>query len=168
MSDVAPYRIERLAGEDDLDAVSALEAESFTNPWSREMLARELRQSDVARVYVLRTPARSVTAFCACWILFDELHLNTVAVDPGRRRQGLATILLQHVFADAAREGVRAVTLEVRRSNLPAIRLYERLGFSVEGLRPKYYSPPEEDALVLWCRTIGTVTGETEGPTPGS
>lgn len=148
----ASLEIERLNEEDDLDAVAALEAESFTNPWTREMLARELRQSDVARVYVLRTPGRRVTAFCSCWVMFEELHINTIAVDVSRRREGLATVLLRHVFADS---GARAATLEVRRSNVAALRLYERMGFAVEAVRPKYYSAPEEDALVLWRRDLG-------------
>jgi ribosomal-protein-alanine N-acetyltransferase len=142
--------IERLQGDADLDAVVALEATAFTNPWTRDMLDRELRQSDVARVYVLRTSNQPVTAFCACWVIFDELHINTIAVDPAHRREGLATKLMHHVFADAALEGVLRATLEVRRSNEAALRLYERLGFTVEAVRPRYYSQPEEDALILW------------------
>ena len=155
MPDAPPYTIERLIGDDDLDAVAALEAESFTNPWTREMLARELQQSDVARVYVLRAPSRQVIAFCACWALFDELHINTLAVALGHRRQGLATTLIRHVLADAAASGASSATLEVRRSNTAALRLYERLGFVVEAVRPRYYREPEEDALILWCRNSG-------------
>ena len=79
-----------LDDSEDLDAVAALEAASFTNPWTREMLERELRQSDVARVYVLRAAGRRVAAFCACWFVHDELHINTIAVDPALRRRGLA------------------------------------------------------------------------------
>ena len=151
---LADCTIERLTGDEDLDAVAALEAESFSNPWTRDMLARELRQSDVARVYVLRARGKRVAAFCACWIIFDELHINTIAVDPALRRQGLETTLLEHVMADAAREGAAGVTLEVRRSNEAAIRLYEQLGFTVEAVRPRYYTSPEEDALILWRRGL--------------
>ena len=148
----SPYTIERLSGDEDLDAVAALEAETFTNPWTRDMLALELRRSDLARVYVLRTSGRRVIAFCACWVIVDELHINTVAVDPATRRQGLATLLLDHVLADAAAAGACNATLEVRRSNEPALRLYRGLGFAVEGVRPGYYREPEEDALILWRR----------------
>jgi tRNA threonylcarbamoyladenosine biosynthesis protein TsaB len=155
MPQPAAYEIGRLQGEEELDAVAALEAESFTNPWTRDMLARELRQSDTARVYVLRTQAQRVTAFCSCWVILDELHINTIAVDGARRREGLATVLLRHVFADAVSEGARKATLEVRRSNVPALRLYERMGFAVEAVRSRYYSQPEEDALVLWHRDLG-------------
>jgi [ribosomal protein S18]-alanine N-acetyltransferase len=141
--------IERISDDADLDAVAALEADTFTNPWTREMLERELRQSDVARVYVVRLPAYRVAAFCACWLVYDELHINTIAVDARLRRQGLATALMRHLLADAAAQGARRTYLEVRRSNLPAQRLYESLGFTVAAVRRGYYSHPEEDALVL-------------------
>jgi ribosomal-protein-alanine N-acetyltransferase len=141
--------IERIGEPEDLDAVAALEASTFTNPWTREMLERELQQSAVARVYVVRVPERRVAAFCACWLVYDELHINTIAVDPELRRQGLATALMNHIMEEAAAEGANRTYLEVRRSNLPAQALYERLGFTVAGVRRGYYTSPEEDALVL-------------------
>jgi ribosomal-protein-alanine N-acetyltransferase len=159
-----PIVIERLADAADLDEVAALEAASFSNPWTREMLARELEGSDVARVYVLRTPARRVAAFCACWIVFDELHINTLAVDAGLRRQRLATRLLDHVFADAAAAGAQRATLEVRRSNEAALALYRRLGFHVAAVRPRYYHQPDEDALILWREGLPGADSGASGP----
>ena len=147
-------RVERLAGPEDLDAVAALEATTFTNPWTREMLERELQQSDVARVYVARLPERRVAAFCACWLVYDELHINTIAVDSNFRRRGLATALIVHILDDAAAQGATHAYLEVRRSNLPAQALYESLGFTVAGVRRNYYTSPEEDALVLTRSTL--------------
>lgn len=141
--------IERVTDPADLDAVAALEAATFTNPWTRDMLDRELRQSDVARVYVVRLPGCRVAAFCACWLVHDELHINTIAVDARMRRRGLATALMKYLLAEAAAAGAHRTFLEVRRSNLPAQRLYERLGFTVAAVRRNYYSQPEEDALVL-------------------
>ncbi len=150
MSDTGPYSIARLSDPEDLDEVAALEAASFTNPWTREMLARELSHSDVARVYGLRGADERLLAFCACWMVFDELHINTLAVTADRRRQGLATRLLDHLFTEAVAAGVRRATLEVRQSNEPALRLYQRLGFTVTAVRTAYYSQPAEDGLVLW------------------
>jgi len=147
--DPAGLVIERVSDPADLDAVAALEAATFTNPWTREMLDRELRQSDVARVYVARLPGCRVAAFCACWLVYDELHINTIAVDASRRRQGLATALMTHLLADAAANGAHRTFLEVRRSNVPAQRLYESLGFTVAAVRRNYYTQPDEDALVL-------------------
>jgi [ribosomal protein S18]-alanine N-acetyltransferase len=152
--DYPHVHIERITESHDLDAVAALEASTFTNPWTREMLERELRQSDVARVYVLRLPGRPVAAFCACWVVYDELHINTLAVDPDLRRQGLATLLLRRLMADAVREGAKAAFLEVRRSNEVALRLYESLGFAVTATRRNYYTQPEEDALVLTAALV--------------
>jgi ribosomal-protein-alanine N-acetyltransferase len=143
-------RIERVTDAQDLDAIAALEAESFTNPWSRETLEWELQNSDVTFIYVLRLDEGTVAAFCVCWIIFDELHINTVAVAPAERRRGLATKLLKHVMAEAARRQVVRATLEVRASNTAALKLYERLGFRVTATRPHYYSKPDEDALILW------------------
>lgn len=138
------------AWEADLDAVATLEADAFTNPWSRDMLERELRESEVARVYVLRLPGQPVAAFCTCWVIYDELHINTIAVERSRRRQGLATALMRFVLEDAARGGAVRATLEVRRSNDAAQQLYERLGFKVSAVRHRYYTKPEEDALIFW------------------
>ena len=145
--------VERLAGDDDLDAVAALEAASFSNPWTRSMLERELEQPTSARVYILRLPHVRVAAFCSCWVIADELHINTIAVEPARRREGLGKCLMQHVLADVSREGVRRATLEVRRSNTAALNLYENLGFAVASVRKRYYTQPEEDALILWRET---------------
>jgi ribosomal-protein-alanine N-acetyltransferase len=142
--------VERVTSGRDLDDVAALEAVCFTNPWTREMLEREIRESEVARVYVLRIPDGAMAAFCACWLILDELHINTIAVDPGRRRGGLGTTLMRHVLEEAAREGAHRATLEVRESNEPARRLYGALGFVESGIRPRYYSQPDEDAIILW------------------
>jgi ribosomal-protein-alanine N-acetyltransferase len=157
-----PYSISRLIGEEGLDEVASLEAESFANPWSRDMLATELRNSDVARVYVLRDREARLVAFCACWIILNELHINTLAVTEDARRRGLATRLLRHIFAEAARDGADCATLEVRRSNEAALRLYEGFGFKVRGLRKNYYPQPPEDGLVLWTDKLGVLDTDTD------
>jgi ribosomal-protein-alanine N-acetyltransferase len=153
--------IELARDSDDLDAVAELEATSFTNPWTREMLDRELRQSDIARVYVLRLPGYRVAAFCACWVVYDELHINTIAVEPALRRRGLASALMRHLLEEAAAQGARRALLEVRRSNVPAQRLYESLGFQVAGMRRDYYTQPVEDALLLMRDTSTARADET-------
>ena len=153
-------RIERLddatAGADDINAIVELESESFTNPWSRATIVWELENSDVTRIYLLRDDARTVLAFCVCWVIFDELHINTLAVKPAARRTGLATLLLRGVMAEAAAAGARKATLEVRASNTAALGLYQRLGFHVAAKRPRYYTHPEEDALILWREGFDT------------
>ena len=135
---------------DDIEDIVELEAASFTNPWPREMLARELAESPVTRLYAARAGDGRLVGFLLCWLVVDELHINTVAVAPDARRRGLARRIVRHVLADAAAAGARRATLEVRRSNGAAVSLYEQLGFAVCAVRPRYYSQPEEDALILW------------------
>jgi [ribosomal protein S18]-alanine N-acetyltransferase len=146
--------IERLTQDNDLDLVASLEARCFTNPWSRDMLARQLAESSTTRVFLLHLPEQRVAGFCACWLLVDELHVNTLVVDFPFRRHGLGRRLMRHVLEDAAKHGARRATLEVRESNVAARRLYEGLGFSVTARRPKYYTQPDEDALILWHESL--------------
>ena len=144
------FRIERLDGQDDLDGVLHVEAESFTNPWTREMYAWELQNRSVCHIYVVRTDVCRVAAFCAFWLVFDEIHINNVAVLPHFRSGGMGSAILRHVLDQATHLGANRATLEVRASNEGARRLYERLGFHTAGRRPNYYASPVEDALILW------------------
>ena len=145
----------------DLDAVAALEARCFSNPWTREMMAAELQRSSAAHVFLLRQPDGPIAAFCSCWIVLDELHVNTIAVDEPHRRAGVGRALMEHVLEAAARLGATRATLEVRESNAAARGLYERLGFSVAAVRRNYYTQPVEDALILWR---GNLAIPSEGP----
>lgn len=144
------YWIEPLRDETDLEGVLDVEAESFSNPWTRDMYARELQNRSVCHVLLVRTADCRVAGFCAFWLVFDEVHINNVAMRPRFRAQGIGTALLQHVLAEARQLGARRATLEVRASNERARRLYERLGFYVAGVRRNYYTDPVEDALILW------------------
>ena len=146
----AHFWIEPFSGDADLDGVLEVEAESFTNPWTRDMYAWELQNRSVCHIYVVRNRDYAVAGFCAFWLVFDEIHINNVAMRPPFRGQGIGTTLLQHVLAEGRRLGARRATLEVRASNEGARRLYERLGFHVAATRPHYYSSPVEDALILW------------------
>jgi tRNA threonylcarbamoyladenosine biosynthesis protein TsaB len=146
----------------ELAAVAELQRRSFANAWGAEAIRWELDNSDVARMYAARTGSGDVVAYCACWFVFDELHINSVAVDAVRRRQGIARRLLEHVLAEAAAAGARSATLEVRQSNQAARRLYEGLGFRVEGVRRNYYQDPKEDALILWHRNLAAQFGKAD------
>ena len=160
---MSEWIIEPLQLERDLNDVAALEAACFTNPTTREMLRHEVESSDVLHAYVMREASAAaelirgaVVAYCSVWIIFDELHINTLAVAPAARRRGLATALLRHILADAAAAGATKATLEVRASNTAALALYGRLGFHVAATRPGYYVKPAEDALILWRERLDT------------
>jgi tRNA threonylcarbamoyladenosine biosynthesis protein TsaB len=144
----------RRATPDDLRDVATLQRRSFTNAWGAEAIQWELDHTDVARLYVARTEGGQLIAYCACWIVFDELHINSLAVDDRFRRQKVARRLLDHVFRDAVSDGARMATLEVRQSNDAARALYEGLGFRIEGVRRNYYQDPREDGLILWNRAL--------------
>ncbi len=148
--DTPAYWIEPFQGDADLDGVLEVEAESFSNPWTRQMYVWELQNRSVCHIYVVRTASCPVIGFCAFWLVFDEIHVNNVAILPQFRGRGIGSALLRHVLAEGRRLGARRATLEVRASNDGARRLYERLGFYVAGIRPRYYTNPVEDALILW------------------
>ena len=153
----APGSIVRVRDAADVTAVEDLQRRSFTQAWGADALRWELEKSDVARLYLMRAPTGEPVAYCACWVVVDELHINSLAVDEDHRRRGLARHLLAHVLADAVSEGARSATLEVRESNRAARALYEGFGFRVEGVRRGYYQTPVEDALVLWRRDLELV-----------
>jgi [ribosomal protein S18]-alanine N-acetyltransferase len=142
--------IELFTGPSDLEGILAVDAASFVRPWTREMYKAELDNPSVTRIFVVRTPELSVAGYCATWFLLPEVHINNLAIRPELRRQGLATRLLGRVLQSAADAGGERATLEVRRSNHAARRLYEGLGFRVRGVRADYYTEPAEDALILW------------------
>jgi ribosomal-protein-alanine N-acetyltransferase len=150
MNVMPAFSIELLEGESDLEGVLEVERESFTSPWTREMYAWELQNRAVCHIYIVRTPECRVAGFCAFWLVFDEIHINNLALRPQYRGRGYGTALMEHVLTEAGRLGARRATLEVRSGNAGALRLYERLGFYVAGTRRNYYTNPVEDALILW------------------
>jgi ribosomal-protein-alanine N-acetyltransferase len=167
VSSTDAFRVTRLRIEE-LDAVLAIDAESFLRPWTRRMYEASLGNAEVTRIFLLRLADGAAVGYCSTWFLPGELHINNLAILPAYRRQGLATGLMQAVLAAAAAAGCDRATLEVRRSNLAARRLYERLGFTTAGLRPDYYSEPVEDALILWRGGPEAVPPDksVEGPDP--
>jgi ribosomal-protein-alanine N-acetyltransferase len=144
------FWIERLAGHEDLDGVLQVGAESFTNPWTREMYASELENRSACHILVVRTDERPVVGFCAFWLVCDEIHINNMAILPGLRGQGIGTALIRAVLDRGDALGATRATLEVRASNATARRLYERIGFRLSGTRRRYYTSPVEDALIFW------------------
>lgn len=158
---MAARSIRPLSSAAEIDSILAVEAESFTNPWTREMYLAELAHRDTSRIYFMTHAENVVVGFCSCWLVVDELHINNLAVRPDYRRAGVATELLRYVFREGAAEGAVRATLEVRRSNDPARLLYERFGFAVAGIRRGYYTKPVEDALVLWKQGLNVADGST-------
>jgi ribosomal-protein-alanine N-acetyltransferase len=151
-----PATVERLRDAADLTAVLAIEQASFNNPTTREWYESELQRPDVCFIYVIRSDTSTIAGFCAFWKVVDQIHINNLAIHPDFRGRGLGAHLLRHVLAEADEMGAPHATLEVRRSNIAARRLYEQAGFALAGVRTSYYTNPIEDALIL-SRTGGRV-----------
>lgn len=131
----------------DLDQVMEIERVCFPNPWSRQVFIEELER-EWAHLEVVREGPR-VVAFCNYWLVRDEVHILNVAVDPTARRRGHAARLLAHIVVSARRRACRFVTLEVRKSNRGALKLYRSFGFRAIGVRANYYVEDGEDAIVM-------------------
>jgi len=133
----------------DLEVVEAIEQESYPTPWSRSMFDAELRKPSSLAIGAFTDDGDLVGyAFVSRYV--DAWHVMNVAVAHSFRRRGIASALLERLFAVTATDPRRGYTLEVRVSNTGAIMLYERLGFEARGLRRGYYTDNREDALIMW------------------
>ena len=139
---------------EDLAEVQRIEQASFSTPWPENAYRSELMTNRLASYLVARIDDR-IVAYGGMWLMVDEAHITTFAVHPAWRRQRIGERLLL-AFLDLARDRhAREATLEVRLSNLAARRLYEKYGFRPVGLRPRYYSDNNEDALIMTTESFG-------------
>lgn len=136
----------------DVARVHEIECACFRSPWSKMALMGELR-NDVAHYLVLELEG-VIEGYAGMWVLFEEAHITNVAITEPWRGQGLAEHLMRAMMQRARSLGARVMTLEVRENNLPAQRLYKRLGFFQNGYRPRYYADSGEGALILWNMDI--------------
>jgi [ribosomal protein S18]-alanine N-acetyltransferase len=154
---ISPPDIRRLTYAD-LPQVIAIERRAFPTPWSLAMFVLELSKPGGVCLAARRDGALAGYLICS---RYDTVwHIMNVAVDPARRRTGVATALLLELFERVGDDNAR-FTLEVRTSNAAAIELYERFGFRTAGTRRRYYQDNGEDALIMW-RTPATLTGSLE------
>ena len=120
----------------------------FAAPWPSYAFRQELEGNRLARYIVARDGER-VVGYAGIWLMVDEAHITTFAVDPEYRRQGIGHAILRELLALSHRVGAVVATLEVRATNVAARRLYERYGFRPVGVRPRYYTDNGEDALIM-------------------
>ncbi len=136
----------------DLGDIEEIERLSYPTPWSRSMFAGELAKPSSLCLGAINAQDENAR-LCGYLIVsryVDAWHVMNVAVHPGHRSHGIATMLLERLFELTADDARRGYTLEVRVSNETAIRLYERLGFEGRGIRRGYYTDNREDALIMW------------------
>lgn len=127
--------------------IAQLEKICFSDPWSEKSVASEL--NNPLALWLTAVEGERVTGYIGSQTVMDETDMMNVAVHPDFRRRGIAEALVNELVARLKSRESRSLTLEVRASNLSAITLYEKLGFSQIGRRKNYYRNPREDALIL-------------------
>ena len=136
---------------EDIDDILLIEHESFSVPWSREAFESELLKNALS-VYLVAEIKNEIIGYGGMWLILDEAHITNVAVRLSSRGNGVGERLVEFLIDKASKSGARSMTLEVREGNVAARRLYEKMGFFVEGIRPGYYQDNKEDALIMWKR----------------
>lgn len=139
----------RKGGPEDLEVLYAIEVASFSTPWSKKALALDL-ENPLSHYILLEDDQGKVLGYGGMMKLVDEGHILNIALAPEARGKGYSHRLMEAMVDLAQDLGIRAMTLEVRPSNEPALALYEGFGFKVGGRRKNYYIDNQEDALILW------------------
>ncbi|MBR4990595.1 MAG: ribosomal protein S18-alanine N-acetyltransferase [Oscillospiraceae bacterium] len=133
--------------EGHVKAVAELEKICFSDPWSENSVASELKNK--LALWLVEEDEGRVAGYIGSQTCGDESDVMNVAVHPDFRRLGIAETLVNALVEELSAIGSRCLTLEVRASNVPAISLYEKLGFAEVGRRKNYYRNPREDALIM-------------------
>ena len=139
---VRPMRVE------DIAAVLAVERLSLPTPWKAKGYRHELTTNKLAHYWVL-VVAGQLVGYAGYWLVGPEAQISIIALHPDQQGRGLGTLLLLHILADVAGQGATEATLEVRRSNIVARKLYTAHGFLEVGLRQGYYKDTGEDAILM-------------------
>lgn len=139
-------RIRKLVLED-APAIAELEKRCFSDPWSEKSIASEVHNP--LAYWLVAEDGGEILGYIGSQSVLDAADVMNLAVSPDHRRKGIGEKLIKALTRHLQEHGVIALLLEVRVSNAPAIRLYEKLGFVQVGRRPRYYTNPREDALIL-------------------
>lgn len=132
----------------DAKEIFAIEMECFSVPWSLDSIETELLNEDNKLYYVVED-ANGVVGYAGAWLVYDEGQITNIAIRPSARRQGFGAKLTSALIEECFKRGMHEIFLEVRISNLSALSLYRKLGFTVKGMRKNYYSEPKEDAYIM-------------------
>ena len=133
--------------EKDCRRLAQLDRECFSEPWSEELFLKDT-QNPLAH-YIVSEYNDEVVGYCGMYSVADEGQITNIAVANKYRRKGIASKMLMLMIDKAKAANLRVMSLEVRESNLPAITLYESLGFFKVGYRKNYYRNPSEGAVLM-------------------
>lgn len=137
---------------EDVEAVHAIEVESFPTPWSLDSFHYEMRVNPYANYIVAEDETGAIVGYCGMWIVIDSAQITNVAVTKKARGQGIGEGLMREAMRVAKEQKAEMMSLEVRVSNTVAQNLYRKLGFQEGGIRKGYYTDNHEDALVMWVK----------------
>jgi ribosomal-protein-alanine N-acetyltransferase len=137
------------ASREHIDDIVNVEKLSFKIPWSKQSITDEFLNNEAAVYFCVLASGKAV-GYAGMWQVLDEGHITNIAVHPEFRRSGLGSALMETLLEEAGRRGLRALTLEVRKSNLGAQALYRKYGFTDGGMRKRYYADNNEDAIIMW------------------
>jgi len=148
--------------ESDIASILEIEKDSQPEPWTQQAFVEEIDRAD-SRMLVVRvvtgpaagSPSQEIAGYICFWLVAGEIQILNIAVRKALRRQGIARKLLELAIRTAREENAGYITLEVRKSNLAARKLYETFGFSVIGERPNYYGEHREPAIVMELEITG-------------
>jgi ribosomal-protein-alanine N-acetyltransferase len=153
MLQLPPPLLLRLLQTADIPDVLVIEKQAFPTARSQKLYEYELTQNHLAHYQALTRLATSgkekLLGYAGYWILADEIHISTIAVDPALRRQGLGQLLLLNILFLSYSHQASLVTLEVRVTNTGAQELYKKYRFIEVGLRKGYYHDTGEDAILM-------------------
>lgn len=144
----------RIAESSDLDDIYELDVQTFAMPWSKEALSYDILENDNAFVIVAEYEGE-FAGYADIWTVLDEADLNSIAVRVDFRRKGIGDAIMLTMTEMLSANGVATINLEVRVSNMSAIKLYKKYGFNECGVRPGYYLDNGEDALIMKRETGG-------------
>lgn len=134
---------------EDLDKVTAIEASSFSIPWSKDAFEGAILQDNYCIIVAVSDDESDILGYCCFYYVMDEAEIPTVCVRSDMRKMGVGTEMLQGLLKKAEELKLSSVYLEVRVSNEPAKGLYKKLGFEESGIRKNFYERPREDAIVM-------------------
>lgn len=137
----------------DIEEVYQIECQSFSSPWSKESLYYELEQNLFAKYFVVELDG-NVVGYCGLWVIMDDAQITNIAVHPKYRGMKIGENLLRFTIQLSREMKAKRLSLEVRVSNHIAQSLYKKVGFSPGGIRKRYYTDNQEDALVMWVNLI--------------
>ena len=136
--------------EQDAKALGELAKQVFTMPWSENAFVHLAEDKD--SIFVVALEEGVLIGGCGLTCIGLEGDIHNVMVSPEYRGKGIATQMMKVLLGEGQKQGIEEFTLEVRVSNVAAIKVYEKLGFVSEGIRPRFYEQPVEDAMIMWKR----------------